>query len=62
MQPLINKVLPIEQAGFREGRSYCEQVLALTYFVEAGYQKYLKTGSSKIGSQNMTLYGEKDYP
>jgi len=45
IQPLIDKVLPIEQAGFR---SCCEQVLTLTYFIEARYQKYMKTGAVLI--------------
>lgn len=48
IQPLINKVLPIEQAGFREGRSCCEQVLTLTSFIEAAYQKFMKTGAVLI--------------
>lgn len=48
IQPLIYKVLPIEQAGFREGRSSCEQVLTLTSFIEARYQKWMKTGAVLI--------------
>jgi len=43
IQPTIDKVVPIEQTGFRENRSCTEQVLALTAFIEIGYQKKLKT-------------------
>jgi hypothetical protein len=37
--PLIDAVIPVEQAGFRAGRDCCEQVLALTSSIEAGFQK-----------------------
>lgn len=43
IQPAIDKVVPIEQAGFRENSSCTEQVLALTTYIENGYQKKLKT-------------------
>lgn len=43
IQPLIDKVTPLHQAGFRKNRSCCDQVLALTSFIEAGYQHKLKT-------------------
>ena len=41
--PIIDKKLPIEQAGFRPGRDSIEQVLALTSFIETGFEKRLKT-------------------
>jgi hypothetical protein len=33
------------QAGFRKGRSTCDQVTALTTFIENGFQENLKTGT-----------------
>ena len=33
------------QAGFRPGRDTTEQVLALTSFVEDGFEKQLETGT-----------------
>lgn len=43
IQPTIDKIVPIEQAEFRENHSCTEQVLALTTFLEMVYQKKLKT-------------------
>lgn len=43
IQPTIDKIVPIEQVGFRENRSFTEQVTAFTTFIEMGYQKKLKT-------------------
>lgn len=42
--PTINEILPPEQAGFRENRSCNDQVLALTTFIEAGFERNQKTG------------------
>jgi len=42
IQPTIDKIVPIEQAGFRDTRSSIEHIMALTTF-EMGYQKKLKT-------------------
>jgi hypothetical protein len=42
IQPLIDAVVPVSQAGFHENRSCIEQVLALT--LSAGFQRKLKTG------------------
>ena len=41
--PAIEEILPIEQAGFRPNRNCTDQVLALTNFIEDGFQKQLKT-------------------
>lgn len=41
----VENILQVEQAGFRKGRSTCDQVLALTTFIENGFQKTLKTGA-----------------
>ena len=38
MSPAVDGVLDVEQAGFRPGRSTQGQVLALTTYVENGYQ------------------------
>jgi len=34
---IINSVIPVEQAGFRAARNYCDQVLALTTRIENGF-------------------------
>ena len=44
ISPLIEEVLPPEQAGFRSCRNCCDQVLTLTNYIETGFQKKLKTG------------------
>lgn len=44
IQPLIEDHLPKEQGGFREKRSCCDQVLALTTHIEVGFQNRQKTG------------------
>ena len=43
IEPSIDMMLPKEQAAFRSGRSCDEQVLALTSFIERGFQHGLKT-------------------
>lgn len=43
INPLIEGIIPIQQAGFRRNRSCCDQVLALTTFIEAGFQRRQKT-------------------
>ena len=40
----VEGLLSPDQAGFRKGRSTCDQVAALTTFIENGFQKNLKTG------------------
>jgi hypothetical protein len=44
IQPLIDAIVPVSQAGFRKNRSCPEQVLALTPHIEAGFQRKLKPG------------------
>lgn len=41
--PIINEVVPPEQAGFRPNRNCCDQVMALTTHIEAGFQAKKKT-------------------
>uniref|UniRef100_A0A2S2Q0Y4 RNA-directed DNA polymerase from mobile element jockey n=1 Tax=Sipha flava TaxID=143950 RepID=A0A2S2Q0Y4_9HEMI len=48
IQPEIEKILPIEQAGFQTNRSCAEQVLALTTLIEKGFQNNLKTNVAFI--------------
>ena len=45
ISPDLDKRITVEQAGFRQGRSTCDQVLALTTFIENGFQSNLKTGT-----------------
>lgn len=44
----IHAVLPIEQAGFRPGRSCADQMLSLTSHIEAGFQLKMKTSVAFI--------------
>jgi hypothetical protein len=44
ISPIIEENLPIEQAGFIPNRNCCDQVLALTPYIESIFQKRLKTG------------------
>src|SRR5206468_4403317 len=43
--PTVEDLLSPDQAGFRHGRSTCDQVAALTTYIENGFQKELKTGA-----------------
>jgi hypothetical protein len=49
IQPLIEDVTPINQAGFRQLRSCTEKVMALTTHIESGFQHQLKTGAVFVG-------------
>lgn len=44
----IDSVLPDEEAAFRENRSCGEQILTLTTYIEAGFQKNLKTALALV--------------
>lgn len=44
IQQIIGNVIQKEQAGFQKNRSCCDQVLALTNYIELGFEKNLKTG------------------
>ena len=48
LAPIVESVIPQEQAGFRKKRNTCDQVLALTSYIESGFQKKLKTGAVLI--------------
>jgi hypothetical protein len=43
LSPILNPSIPAEQAGFRPGRNCCDQVLALTSFIEGGLDRNTKT-------------------
>lgn len=43
--PQLDPHIPIEQAGFRSGRDTTEQALALTSYIESGYERKQKTGA-----------------
>ncbi len=43
VDPLIDAKIPHEQSGFRRGRNSTEQALALSSFIEAGFEENLKT-------------------
>ena len=45
ISPTVAGLLSPDQAGFRKGRSTCDQVAALTTFIENGFQQNLKTGA-----------------
>jgi Reverse transcriptase (RNA-dependent DNA polymerase) len=68
IQPLIEDVIPKSQAGFRRHRSSTEQVMAVTSYIEAGFQHKLKTGAvfidltaayDTVWREGMMLYGAK---
>ena len=42
---LVEQTLSPDQAGFRKSRSTCDQVAALTTYIENGFQENLKTGA-----------------
>lgn len=44
IHPIIENVIQKEQARFQKGRSCCDQVLALTNYLELGFEKNMKTG------------------
>jgi hypothetical protein len=43
--PTVEIILSPDQAGFRSSRSMCDQVTALTTYIENGFQAQLKTGA-----------------
>jgi hypothetical protein len=50
IQPLIDAVVLVSQAGFRKNNRSCtEQVLALTSHKETGFQSKLKTSVWRYG-------------
>ena len=46
--PILDPHIPINQAGFRTQRDTTEQILALTSFIECGFQNKLKTGGPSL--------------
>ena len=45
IKPSVEKQLTRDQAGFREGRSCCGQVLNLTQYIEDGFECCMVTGA-----------------
>ena len=45
ISPTVEGLLSPDQAGFQKGRSTCDQVAAVTTFIENGFQQNLKTGA-----------------
>jgi len=45
ISPTVEGLLSPDQAGFRKGRSTCDQVAALTTFIENGFHQNLKIGA-----------------
>jgi len=45
ISPTVEGLLSPDQAGFRKGRSTCNQVAALTAFIGNGFQQNLKTSA-----------------
>jgi len=43
--PVLDPHIPMDQAGFRTQRDTTEQVLALTSYIESGFERKLKTGA-----------------
>ena len=58
LAPIFESVIPPEQAGFRKKRNTCDQVLALTSYIESGFQNKLNTGVALIDLSGMTLSGK----
>jgi len=48
IEPTVEKAIPLLQAGFRPNRSYCDQVLVITSYLEKGYNINTKTGATFI--------------
>ena len=48
LTPILDPLIPKEQAGFRQQRSTAEQVIALTSYIETGFENRKKTGAVLI--------------
>ena len=48
LTPILDPTIPKEQAGFRQQRSTAEQVIALTSYIETGFERKKKTGAVHI--------------
>lgn len=53
IEPFIDNVTPKNQAGFRMNRSYEDQVLAITTFIESGFQKMNKTAYDTVWREGL---------
>lgn len=58
ISPIIDQIIPVDQAGFRPNRSCTDQIAALTSYVENGCQCNMKTTAVWLTYQPPTiLYG-----
>ena len=48
IKPVLEESTIVEQAGFRSGRSTCDQVLALSTFIENGFHFQLKQKTGAV--------------
>lgn len=48
LAPILENVILQEQAGFRPGRNCWNHILALTTYIESGFQKWLNTAADFI--------------
>lgn len=49
LEPLIENVILAFQAGFRPNRGCCDQILAITSYLEKGYNDNVKMSAAFIG-------------
>ena len=59
ISPTVEGLLSPDQAGFRKGRSTCEQVAALTTFIENGFQQNLELFCSRCQTRVFLIHSLK---
>jgi len=52
----VEDLLSVDQAGFRRGRSTCDQITALTTFIENWFEKTLKTSAVFLDLTDDTIW------
>jgi len=57
IKPTLENTIVVEQAGFRQGRSTGDQVLALTTFIKNGFQFNQKNWSCLFRPDSCLRYG-----
>ena len=55
IEPIVNPLLPQEQAGFRRGRSTTDQVTLLTQGIEDSFSAKKKAGAVFVGGPYICL-------
>ena len=56
ISPTVEGLLSPDRAGFQNGRNTCDQVAALTTFIENGFQQNLKTAPSSWTSGTLVFF------